>query len=386
MSFSHSFSRSTQQQIALAGAISIAIVAIPLVFRNLLSSAFLPHAFCYAWDRRLISLHVVSDILIWLSYVAIASTLVYLVWRARAEIPFHWIFLAFGTFIVACGFTHLMEVITLWKPVYWLSGYVKVITAVASVMTAVVLPPVVPKVVALTKAAARTGQVQAELVSSNRELEAFSYSVSHDLRAPLRVIDGFSQAVLEDYGDKIDEQGRADLQRVRAATKKMGLLIDDLLTLARTARSEISHKRVELSNVAQEIVSQLKATSPEREAVFTIAPGLAVDGDPGLLRVVLENLLGNAWKFTSGEPRAIVELGVEQRDREKIYFVRDNGVGFDMKYADKLFAPFQRLHNDTDFPGSGVGLATVQRIIRRHGGRIWADAAAGQGATFYFVL
>src|SRR5260221_8991896 len=153
MSFSHSFSRSTQKQIALAGAISIAIVAIPLVFRSLLSSTFLPHAFCYAWDRRLISLHVVSDILIWLSYVAIASTLVYLVWRARAEIPFHWIFLAFGTFIVACGFTHLMEVITLWKPVYWLSGYVKAITAVPSLLTALGLPPVVPKGVSLSKGA-----------------------------------------------------------------------------------------------------------------------------------------------------------------------------------------------------------------------------------------
>jgi light-regulated signal transduction histidine kinase (bacteriophytochrome) len=223
-------------------------------------------------------------------------------------------------------------------------------------------------------------------VASNRELEAFSYSVSHDLRTPLRAIDGFSQSILEEYGDKLDEQGKADLQRVRAAAKRMGILIDDLLTLARTARSEMSHQRVELSNVAQEIVSQLKATNPERQTAFTIAPGLTVDGDPGLLRVVLENLLGNAWKFTSHKPQAAVELGVEQRDGERIYFVRDNGVGFDMQYADKLFAPFQRLHSDSEFPGTGVGLATVQRIIRRHGGRIWVNAAVDQGATFYFVL
>src|SRR6266700_3840062 len=383
MSQSQGLFVSTRQQLVLAGVVSTIIVTIPFVFRSFLTSTFLPHAFCYAWDRRLISLHVVSDILIWVSYIAIASTLVYLVWRARAEIPFHWIFLAFGTFIVACGFTHLMEVITLWKPVYWLSGYVKVVTAVASVMTALALPPVVPKIIAMTKAAARTAQVQAELVASNHELEAFSYSVSHDLRAPLRAIDGYSQSVLEDYADNIDAQGKADLQRVRAAAKRMGLLIDDLLTLARTARSEMLHQRVDLSNMAQEIVAQIQATNPERKVEFTIAPGLVVEGDSGLLCVALENLLENAWKYTSGKPQGVVELGVEQQGREKVYFVRDNGVGFDMKYADKLFGPFQRLHVDADFPGTGIGLATVQRVIRRHGGHIWANAKVNQGATFY---
>jgi light-regulated signal transduction histidine kinase (bacteriophytochrome) len=148
----------------------------------------------------------------------------------------------------------------------------------------------------------------------------------------------------------------------------------------------MSYERVELSDVAQEIAAQLQADNPERNAKFTIAPGLEVKGDQGLLRIVLENLLGNAWKYTSGKPEARIELGLEQRDQEKIFFVRDNGVGFDMKYTDKLFGPFQRLHNDTEFPGTGIGLATVQRIIRRHGGRIWVNAAVDQGATFYFVL
>jgi len=386
MSQSQGLFVSTRQQLVLAGVVSTIIVTIPFVFRSFLTSTFLPHAVCYSWDHRLIALHLVSDVLIWLSYVAIASTLVYLVWRARTEIPFHWVFLAFGTFIVACGFTHFMEVITLWKPVYWLSGYVKVVTAVASVMTALALPPVVPKIIAMTKAAARTAQVQAELVASNHELEAFSYSVSHDLRAPLRAIDGYSQSVLEDYADNIDAQGKADLQRVRAAAKRMGLLIDDLLTLARTARSEMLHQRVDLSNMAQEIVAQIQATNPERKVEFTIAPGLVVEGDSGLLCVALENLLENAWKYTSGKPQGVVELGVEQQGREKVYFVRDNGVGFDMKYAGKLFGPFQRLHVDADFPGTGIGLATVQRVIRRHGGHIWANAKVNQGATFYFVL
>ena len=386
MSHSQGLFVSTRQQLALVGGVSAVLVAIPLVFRGLLSSSFLPHAFCYSWDRRLIGVHVLSDVLIWLSYVAIASTLVYLVWRARSDIPFHWIFLAFGVFIVACGFTHFMEVITLWKPLYWLSGYVKVITAAASVMTALVLPPLVPKIVAMTKAAARSEKIQAELLASNRELEAFSYSVSHDLRTPLRAIDGFSQSVLEECGDKMDEQGKADLQRVRAAAKRMGMLIDDLLTLARTARAEMSHERIDLSSLAREIAARLQSACPERKAKFMIAPNLVVEGDPGLLRIALENLLGNAWKFTRGKPQAVIELGVEQQEREKIYFVRDNGAGFDMQYAGKLFGPFQRLHNDADFAGTGVGLATVQRIIDRHGGRIWANASVDQGATFYFVL
>src|SRR3989454_3305198 len=225
-----------------------------------------------------------------------------------------------------------------------------------------------------------------ELIAVNKELESFSYSVSHDLRAPLRAIDGFSLALLEDCQDRLGQEEKAHLQRVRAAAARMGQLIDDMLKLARTARCEMVHQRVDLSGLAQEIAFQLQKSEPKRQARFVIAPGLTVEGDRGLLRIVLENLLANAWKFTSRQPNTRVELGSRQQDTQEVYFVQDNGVGFDMRYADKLFGAFQRLHDVSEFPGTGVGLATVQRIIHRHGGRVWAEGAVGQGATFYFIL
>src|SRR5712692_2669130 len=231
-----------------------------------------------------------------------------------------------------------------------------------------------------------TERRNAELIAVNKELESFSYSVSHDLRAPLRAIDGFSLALLEDCQDRLGPAEKQHLQRVRAATTRMGQLIEDMLTLARTARLEMVYQRVDLSCLAQEITSQLQKSEPKRQARFVIAPGLTVEGDRGLLRIVLENLLNNAWKFTSRQPDARVELGSRRRDTQEVYFVQDNGVGFDMRYADKLFGAFQRLHDVSEFPGTGVGLATVQRIIHRHGGRVWAEGAVGQGATFYFIL
>src|SRR3989441_3256331 len=231
-----------------------------------------------------------------------------------------------------------------------------------------------------------TERRNAELIAVNKELESFSYSVSHDLRAPLRAIDGFSLALLEDCQDRLGPAEKEHLQRVRAATTRMGQLIEDMLTLARTARREMVYQRVDLSRLAQEIASQLQKSEPKRQARFVIAPGLTVEGDRGLLRIVLQNLLDNAWKFTSRQPDARVELGSRRRDTQEVYFVQDNGVGFDMRYTDKLFGAFQRLHDVSEFPGTGVGLATVQRIIHRHGGRVWAEGAVGQGATFYFIL
>jgi PAS domain S-box-containing protein len=226
----------------------------------------------------------------------------------------------------------------------------------------------------------------AQLDAANRELDAFSYSVAHDLRAPLRAIDGFSSAVLEDCKDQISAEGKLYLERVRAGAVRMAHLIDDLLRLSRISRQQMGRSQVDLSALAQEVVSQLRVTSPDRQVRFMITPAISVTGDRDLLRIVLENLLGNAWKFTSKEPQAQIELGTQNGDGQRIFFVRDNGPGFDMRYADKLFGVFQRLHRDSEFPGTGVGLATVQRIIQRHGGRIWAKAAVGEGATFYFAL
>lgn len=226
----------------------------------------------------------------------------------------------------------------------------------------------------------------AELLAANSELDAFAYSVSHDLRAPLRSIDGFSQVLLEDYGAQLDESGRDSLQRVRTASQRMATLIDDLLKLARVTRGEMRTEVVDLSKIAGEIVAELERSTPERRVEFVIAQGLEARGDPRLLRVVLDNLLRNSWKYTAKQSRPRVEFASVAENGERVFLVRDNGAGFDMRYADKLFGVFQRLHTAAEFEGTGVGLATVRRIITRHGGRIWAESAVDRGATFYFTL
>lgn len=551
---------------------------------SLLSYGFIPHGHCYLWKPSLVSLHIISDALIALAYYSIPMLLIYFV-RRRRDVPFDWIFVMFGIFIVACGTTHLMEIWTLWHPTYWLSGGLKAITALASIGTATSLVSLLPKALALPSPAQlettnlalateinerrqaeeavlslnakleqrveertaalmesnqnllneiverqrvevelrrslkelsdiksaldkaaivvatdpkgtitdvnekfcqlsqyaaseligqnhrivnsgyhsaaffenlwqtiTSGQVwhgeirnrakdgsyywvdttivpflnergqpfrylairfdttdrklaeqqiydlnydleqrvqerTQQLQAANRELEAFSYSVSHDLRSPLRSIDGFSQALLERHADQLDSQGKHYLQRVRAASQRMGQLIDDLLKLSRVTRSTMVCQPVDLSAIAAAIVSELQQTQPERNVTFAIAPDLIAQGDPHLLRIVLENLLNNAWKFTTHHNQAQIEFGaIAAPGQPTTYFVRDDGAGFDMTYAHKLFGAFQRLHAMTEFPGNGVGLATIQRVIHRHGGHVWAEAAVEQGATFYFTL
>jgi PAS domain S-box-containing protein len=618
----------------------------------------MPHGYCYRWDPRILWLHVLSDSLIALSYYFIPLVLVYFI-RRRRDLPFNWIFLMFGAFILSCGTTHLMEVWTVWQPHYFLSGAIKVITAGLSIATAASLIPLLPKLLSIPNPAQMQGlnvklereitehrrteqelreseeryrslfdlnpypvwvydrtslrllavnsaatrnygyseseflamtildirppedvpvlldhlsrfddnhdpgpgswrhrtkdgsvfeveitshpllfagrnaelviamditarrraerktiglldsapdavvvvdqkgkivlvnaQVEklfghkrgellgremeilvperlrnghpahrsmyvrdprvrpmgpglelyalhkdghefpveislspleteegrlvssairditdrkkaddelkeldrqlrrqnAELLAVNQELESFGYSISHDLRAPLRAIDGFSLALQEDCNDKLDPEGQGYLQRIRSATGRMGKLIDDLLELARMTRTEMHRERVDLSTLAEEIASQLRAADPGRQAIFTVAPDLMILGDRTLLRVLLENLIGNAWKFTSKQAIARVEVGVRGQGDSKVFFVRDNGAGFDMKYANKLFGVFQRLHDVSEYPGTGVGLASVQRIVHRHGGRVWAESTPGEGAAFYFQL
>lgn len=225
----------------------------------------------------------------------------------------------------------------------------------------------------------------AELESVNKELEAFSYSVSHDLRAPLRAIDGFSQALLEDYHDHLDEQGQDFLRRVRAASQRMALLIDDILKLSRISRAELRIKDVDVSAMASIIAAEMGKTNRTHGVEFVIEPDIKVRADHSLLRIVMENLLDNACKFTGNSP-GIVEFGKITKKERSVLFVRDNGVGFNMAHANKLFVPFQRLHRDDEFEGIGIGLATVQRIIHRHGGQIWAEGEVGKGATFYFTI
>jgi signal transduction histidine kinase len=236
----------------------------------------------------------------------------------------------------------------------------------------------------------RVEQRTRELAVSNQELEAFSYSVSHDLRAPLRTIDGFSLALLEDFSDKLNEEGRDYIGRVRNGVQRMGTLIDALLQLSRVTRTEVQRERVDLSQLATLVFNELHAANPERDVLFVALPGVLAEADPRLVRIALENLIGNAYKFTSRTEGGRIEFGSEpgrdQHAGQTVYFIRDNGAGFDMHYVDRLFTAFQRLHGDRDFKGSGIGLATVSRIIRRHHGTVWAESELGHGATFYFTL
>jgi signal transduction histidine kinase len=226
-----------------------------------------------------------------------------------------------------------------------------------------------------------------EIETANRELEAFSYSVSHDLRAPLRSITSFSQALLEDCSDTLDEQGRDYLERVVRAGKRMADLIEDMLVLSRISRADMGREHVDLSATAEDILSELAQGEPERKVAISIQSGLVAEGDPKLLRIMLGNLIGNAWKFTSFETSPLIEFGIQpSKNGERVFYVRDNGAGFDMAHAELLFTPFQRLHREAEFPGTGVGLATVQRVVRRHGGKVWAQSEVSRGATFFFTV
>jgi PAS domain S-box-containing protein len=229
-------------------------------------------------------------------------------------------------------------------------------------------------------------QRASELEAANRELDAFSYTVSHDLQAPLRSMLGFSQAIFEDYPDKLDDKGKEYLSYIKESSKQMSGMINDLLKLSRITRGEIQKDTVDLSDLAESVAFRLQRTDQHRAVKFVIAPGIQVLGDSNLLRVALENLLGNAWKYTAKTQQPVIEFGIIKGNSKKTYFVRDTGVGFNMDYVGKLFRPFQRLHSASEFAGTGIGLASVQRIITRHGGRVWAEGEVGKGATFYFTL
>jgi signal transduction histidine kinase len=364
----------------------------PGFFERLFASdGFMPHGHCYLWNPGLVWLNVLSDALTALAYTSIPFTLVYFA-RKRKDLPFNWMFVCFGVFIIACGATHYMEIWTLWTPTYWLAGAIKAITAAASVPTAILLARLVPKALAiptaaqLAKANHDLAERTAQLQVTNLELEAFSYSVAHDLRAPLRGMDGFAHALLDEYRDKLDAQGRDYLEEIRANASRMGQLIDALLSLSHVTRSESKAEAVDLTTLGRRVADQLVAADPRRRVDMVVGPDLHAEIDPQLARTLLENLMSNSWKFTgkSGSPR--IELGAFDENGGRTFFVRDNGVGFDMAFADKLFAPFQRLHAGSEFPGTGIGLATALRIVKRHGGRIWGEGAVGAGATFYFTL
>jgi light-regulated signal transduction histidine kinase (bacteriophytochrome) len=232
----------------------------------------------------------------------------------------------------------------------------------------------------------RVKERTAALEATNKELESFSYSVSHDLRGPLRGIAGFSELLKRKYTETLDDQGKTLLQLLQTNVDRMQHLIQDLLNLAQVARVELRRERVNLSSLVGQVAVEFARREPERNVTVSAEPDVVATGDPGLLRIVIENLLGNAWKFTGTRAEAKIEFGATRHDGQRTYFIRDNGIGFDMTQADRLFVAFQRLASGSEFPGTGVGLTTVQRIIHRHGGRIWAEAKVNEGATFYFTL
>jgi signal transduction histidine kinase len=375
------------------------------------SDGFMPHGCCYSWNPSVIWLHVLSDACIALAYYSIPLTLVYFV-RHRRDLVFDWIFLCFAVFIVACGTTHVMEIVNIWHPVYWLSGIVKAITALTSIVTAVLLVRLVPSALALpspqqlrlsNEALQReieerklaTLKIEnlnrellnrtAELEATNQELEAFGYTVSHDLRAPLRHIDGYVDLLREDARN-LGEAGERYMKVISDSARQMGTLIDNLLAFSRLGRSAMRLAWTDTDVVVAAVREELATDMKGRTIDWKIEALPRVYVDKTLFKQVWANLLGNAVKYTKYREKAEISIGCRTTETEVEFFVKDNGAGFDMRYVDKLFGIFQRLHFKEEFEGNGIGLANVRRIVSRHGGRTWAEGELDAGATFHFTI
>jgi signal transduction histidine kinase len=328
------------------------------------------------WTPGVLWTHVVSDILIALAYFAMPFVLLHLA-RRRRDLPFN-------KFAVSCGMTHLLDVWNLWHADYWLEGVLKAVTAAAAVPAAILLWRALPRILSVPSQR-QLRDANESLARANRELEAFTASVSHDLRSPLTTIAG-QAGLLELSMPNATEDQRRRLKRIQGSVKQMSELIDALLVLSRISRHTLHREIIDVTALVESIVQDLRQKDPSRNVEVEIQPGMSVHGDRRLINDVFINLLGNAWKFTSRTDRARIEIGQSQHGSMATLFVKDNGAGFDMAHEQKLFKPFQRLHGAAEFEGTGVGLATVARIIDRHGGRIWAEGKPGDGAVFYFTL
>ena len=409
--------------IGLIAAAAVLLFIYPNLAVNLFASGtgfemFMSHGYCYFWVPSLVILHVGSDLIIGFSYVAISVTLAYLVHRARRDIPFHWVFLAFGLFIVACGATHFMEVITVWHATYWLSGYVKLITAAASLATAVVLPTVVPQILGTAvdakKSAARKLELErinkellneiarrkvaeeelknfaARLERSNAELQDFASVASHDLQEPLRKVQAFGDRLKVKCGDTLTADGRDYLERMLNAAGRMQTLINDLLTLSRVTIQAKPFIAVNLRLVVKEVLSDLETLIEAAHGTVEVGVLATIDADPTQMRQLLQNLIGNALKFHHPDKAPTVKItGQIIGSEPELLFrltVQDDGIGFDDKNAEKIFKVFQRLHGRSEYEGTGIGLALCRRIAERHGGSVRAQAATNEGATFIVEL
>lgn len=348
----------------------------------------MPHGHCYLLDPGVMALNAISDALIALAYFSIPGLLLYFV-RKRKDLEYKSVFVWFSIFIISCGLSHIAEIVVIWWPIYWIEGAIKAVTAFASIVTAILLFRLLPMVLGFPSPRS-LHKVNTELQNANKELEAFSYSVSHDLRAPLRAIDGFSKLVLKRNTDKLDPESVRMLGIIESEAKRMNQLIEDLLAFSRVIRKTMNCGEVDMGALAREVFEQLSAQrsglEPERKIEFALHSIPKAIGESGMLRQVWINLVSNAIKFTRPRPIAHIEISGEENEEEIVYTISDNGVGFDMTYADKLFGVFQRLHTQQEFEGTGVGLALVQRIVQRHGGRVWVKAEPDKGAAFHFSL
>jgi signal transduction histidine kinase len=383
-----------------------------LIHKLFSSPEFLPYGICYNWNPYVIWLHVVSDGLIALAYCSIPITIIYFV-RRRQDLAFHRVFLGFALFILASGATHVMEIWNIWHPNFWLTGWAKATTAFVSVATAIGLVPRVPKALAMPspreleqanaalqreilehKQTAQTlrklnyelQQKTSELEQANLELESFSSSVAHDLRAPVRHIDGFVDLLEEESAALLGPSGQRYLGIISSSAKRLGTLIDDLVVFAKTGRREMQKSEVNMNLLVSEVLEEISQYTNKREIEWKIGQLPTVSGDRTLLKQVWMNLISNAVKYSRKRKCAKISIASTESGNAHCFSVQDNGAGFDMDYADKLFGIFQRLHSPEEFEGTGIGLASVRRIVGRHGGATWAEGKVDEGATFYFTI
>lgn len=371
-------------------AILAAVVLGVLVFEALNISVFsrigMPHEFCYLRDPKLVWLHVSTDALIGLAYVSIAITLAYLVYKASRDLPYNWIFLAFGLFIISCGFTHFMEVWVIWDSVYWMSGFVKAVTAAASVATAIALFPLVPKVLRLATDARLSAEHQREVERLNQELERFNYSVAHDLRAPLRGITGFGQALREEFSSQLPPLAQDYIARMEKSAVRMDALVSDLLRYATIGKQEIQLRPVSMDDVLADTITLLQGDIQARGAEIVLTSPLPrVIADQTLLQVVLQNLIGNSIKFVPDGRRPRIELRPSVVKGRVVVDFADNGLGFPPGAESRVFDIFERFH--TGHPGTGMGLALVQRAVERLQGKIQlVETKPDHGSVFRLEL
>jgi signal transduction histidine kinase len=354
-------------------------------FAPQLMPQFTPMGTAYGWSSALVWINAAADIVIALTCFTIPFALIYVV-RRRRDLPLDWIVLTFGLSVMAAGVMHLFAAWNVWNTAYWAEAVAKILAAAAIVPTAILAWRYLPEILSLPSHR-QLKNANDSLERANRELEAFTASVSHDLRSPLTTIAGQAGLLELSMGASATDDQKRRLQRIQQSVKQMSELIDALLVLSRISRHTLRREIVDVTELVESVIADLRQKEPHRDVQVSIQPGMKVHGDRRLISDVLTNTVSNAWKFTSKVTPARIEVGQQNEDGSMAtIYVRDNGAGFDMQYAQKLFKPFQRLHSPSEFEGSGVGLATVARIVDRHGGRIWAEAKPNQGAVFFFTL